>query len=132
MQARGEQCRGTGARGVAEQQEDAAGWDAAPDGHGGTGRAPGGRDGHSRADNPAMFMSGKLQEMFHIALIALCLQRHTHTLTLTLSLLEFPARFPCSAVFPSGAALCSAILSSQLACTGHNKLSLLWGDAAVG
>lgn len=56
------------------------GWDAAPDtGHKGIGRGPEGRDGHCRADNPAMFMSCKLQEMFHIALIVLCLQTSTHT-----------------------------------------------------
>lgn len=59
------------------------GWDAAPARRRGTGRGPEGRYGHCRADNPAMFMGGKLQEMFYIALIALCLQAstraHTHT-----------------------------------------------------
>lgn len=55
------------------------GWDAAPDGRRGAGRGPAGRYGHCRADDPAMFMGGKPQEMFHIALIVPCRQTSAHT-----------------------------------------------------
>lgn len=109
------------------------GWDTVPDtGHRGSGRGPEGKDGHCRADNPAMFMSCKLQEMFHIALIVLCLQTSTHTGAHS-NLLKFPLRFPCTAIFPPGAAsphrlwaaLCSAIHRGQVACTGRSVVTAL-------